>query len=161
MKNIVQSSVKIRFQDCDPFNHLYNTRYLDYFLNAREDQLLEFYGLNVFQRLAEGGQIWVVSENQVCYLRPASMQETVLIESQLIQATSRSLLVEMRMWDENKSILKSILWTNFIYFNIRTQKPEPHPAELSRLFNEIVLPVEQQTFADRKRYLTRQTRQRN
>ena len=28
-----------RFSDCDPFGHLNNARYIDYFINAREDHL--------------------------------------------------------------------------------------------------------------------------
>jgi len=35
---ILQSTYQVRFQDSDPFRHLNNARYLDYFVNAREDQ---------------------------------------------------------------------------------------------------------------------------
>ncbi len=31
--------VKIRFQDCDPFQHLNATRYFNYFFNSRDDQI--------------------------------------------------------------------------------------------------------------------------
>ena len=34
---------RVRFADCDPMGHLYNARYLDYFMHAREDQLRENY----------------------------------------------------------------------------------------------------------------------
>lgn len=40
LKKIIESKVKIRFPDCDPFNHLNNSKYIDYFINAREDQLI-------------------------------------------------------------------------------------------------------------------------
>ena len=33
---------KIRFNDGDLFGHLNNSRYLDYFINAREDHLKEY-----------------------------------------------------------------------------------------------------------------------
>ena len=36
---ILSSTAIIRFQDCDPYSHLNNGRYLDYFMNAREDQV--------------------------------------------------------------------------------------------------------------------------
>lgn len=39
----LESIAVARFQDCDPFSHLNNARYIDYFLNAREDQLALFY----------------------------------------------------------------------------------------------------------------------
>jgi acyl-CoA thioester hydrolase len=56
MQKILQSTVKVRFQDCDPFNHLYNTRYLDYFLNSREDQLLDAYNLDAFSGTMDTGR---------------------------------------------------------------------------------------------------------
>ncbi len=30
-----ETQIVIRFQDCDPFGHLNNARYIDYFVNAR------------------------------------------------------------------------------------------------------------------------------
>jgi acyl-CoA thioester hydrolase len=48
LANILRSTKKIRFQDCDPFNHLNNGRYVDYYINSREDQLLENYNIDLF-----------------------------------------------------------------------------------------------------------------
>ena len=47
LPNKLQSAVKIRFQDCDPFNHLNNAAYLNYFVNAREDQISKHYGIDI------------------------------------------------------------------------------------------------------------------
>ncbi len=153
MKKILTSITKVRFQDCDPFNHLNNSKYIDYFINAREDQLLENYNLDIFRIADQESISWVVSASQICYLRPAFTMESILIDSQLIAYTSKSLMVELRMWDEKQSKLKSMLWTNFVHYNLRTQKPMDHSAELSKLFGDILLPVEQTTFEDRRNYL--------
>lgn len=161
MQKILQSTVKVRFQDCDPFNHLYNTRYLDYFFNAREDQLLEAYNLDAFGSAADTGLVWVISSNQICYLKPIFRGEVILIDSQLIEVMPRSLTVEMRMWDENKVNLKSMLWTKFTYFNIKTQKPALHSDELTSLFNKIIAPVGQINFDDRKIALMQELRSLN
>jgi thioesterase-3 len=158
MQTILQSPVKIRFQDCDPFNHLYSTRYLDYFLNVREDQLLSAYNLNVFQDMVDKQLVWVIAGTQIAYLKPALMGETVLIASQLTAFSPRTLSVEMRMWDETGKILKSLMWTNFTYFNIQTQRPALHSDELNQLFEKILLPIEQTGFEDRKNQLIRQNR---
>lgn len=158
MQKILQSTVKVRFQDCDPFNHLYNTRYLDYFLNAREDQLLEAYNLDVFSGATDTGLVWVVSSSQICYFKPVFTGEVVIIDSQLIEATPRSLTVEMRMWDKTKVNLKSMLWTKFTYFNIKTQKTALHSQELTNLFKEIIAPVGQINFDDRKSAWIQKTR---
>jgi thioesterase-3 len=159
MKKILTTTRKVRFQDCDPFNHLNNASYLDYFLNAREDQLMENYNLDIFGIATGQGLSWVVASNQIQYIKPAFTMETILIDSQLIAATSRSLLVEMRMWDEKQTLLKSVLWTNFIHFDLKTQKPAKHGEEFSKLFTDILLPVEQTTFEARRDYLIRQRKE--
>lgn len=41
------STAIIAFSDCDPFGHLNNARYIDYFLNAREQQIKEAYDLSL------------------------------------------------------------------------------------------------------------------
>ena len=45
-----ESRVIVRFQDCDPFGHLNNSRYLDYLINARKDHLVAAYGFDIYER---------------------------------------------------------------------------------------------------------------
>lgn len=73
MHRILVNKVKVRFQDCDPFNHLNNSKYIDYFINAREDHLLENYNLDIYTMALKEGISWVVASNQISYLRPALM----------------------------------------------------------------------------------------
>ncbi|MEL1255181.1 acyl-CoA thioesterase [Flavobacterium sp. DGU38] len=149
MEKILKTKRKIRFQDCDPFNHLNNSKYLEYFLNTREDQIAEHYDLDVFQYMKKTGLSWVVASNQISYLKPAFTMETVLIESQLIQYSENTLLVEMKMWDEAETKLKAILWIKFIAFDLQTQKAANHSDDLMKLFESVVLPVDQETFEKR------------
>lgn len=149
MKKILKTKRKIRFQDCDPFNHLNNSKYLEYFINAREDQIAENYDLDIFKYMKETGLSWVVASNQISYLRSASTMETVVIESQLIQYTDNLLVVEMKMWNENETEIKAILWIKFIPYNIQTKKVANHSDDLMKLFQSVVLPVDQTIFENR------------
>ena len=72
---ILTSSTKIRFQDCDPFNHLNNGRYIDYFINQREDQVLNAYGIDIFKMIREDKKGWVVSSTQLAYIIPVFTME--------------------------------------------------------------------------------------
>lgn len=148
---ILESRTKVRFQDCDPFNHLNNGRYLDYFINAREDQLLEYYDIDIFRIAREQGLGWVVSSSQVAYLKPVFTMEEVVIETQLIQHSDKHLLVEARMWDRDKTTLKSLAWLNFVHFNLRTNKVQKHSEEFLELFREVLHPVKSITFEERQR----------
>lgn len=155
MEKILSSGYKIRFQDCDPFNHLNNASYINYFLNAREDHLLDNYNFDVFENLKTTGEAWVVASNQICYLNPANVTENVIIETQLISFTNKSVQIEMRMWNEGKNKLKALLWTTFIYFNTQTQKATNHPTAVTGLLTNILLPIEQNSFEDRRNSLMR------
>ena len=79
---LLESSHLIRFPDCDGFNHLNNARYLDYFINAREDQVWDAYDINIYHMAKAEGKSWVVGSNQIAYLKPAMLMETVVIQSQ-------------------------------------------------------------------------------
>lgn len=149
MKKTLSSFAKIRFQDCDPFNHLNNSKYIDYLINAREDQILEEYDLDMFAHIRKHNAAWVVSSHQISFLKPALIMEEVSIQSQLVQYGESNLLVEMRMLDKKEQKLKSLLWTQFTYFDLKSQQRASHPEDLMELFSRVAHPIEQKTFKDR------------
>jgi YbgC/YbaW family acyl-CoA thioester hydrolase len=133
----LETSYTIRFNDCDPFAHLNNSKYIDYMLNAREDHLKQFHQLNLDEFYKRGAG-WVVTGHEILYLRPANYNETVVIQSDLLEAGEADLLVEMRMWDETKTILKSILWTRFACVNIKTGRRDNHTPEFMEMLKDLV-----------------------
>ncbi len=147
---VFTSRSKIRFQDCDPFNHLNNARYIDYFLNARADQVLEHFDIDIF---GGSGFTWLVGSNQIAYFKPAFLNEAVTIETQIIDYSENSLVVEMRMYDEPKTHLKSVLWVTSIPISLKTQRVSPHDERLMKLFEENVIVLNEKTFEDRRKQL--------
>ena len=137
-----ESKSLIRFPDCDPFNHLNNARYIDYFINAREDHIIANMHFNIYHFAAEHGLGWVVSKNQIVYLKPAFLMETVVIDSVLLKLGETDILVEMKMWNERKDKLKSVMWSNFVHINMKTQKPEAHSQQLLDMFKPIEDPID-------------------
>lgn len=140
---IWESKTIIRFPDCDPFNHLNNARYIDYFINAREDHIMANMNFNIYHYAAENGFGWVVSKNQIAYLRPAFLMETVLIDSTLLRVGEKEVFVEMKMFNEAKTKLKSVLWSNFVHINMKTQRPENHSAEMIEKFKPFENPLQE------------------
>ncbi len=146
---VLQSKTKVRFQDCDPFNHLNNGSYINYFMNHREDALIEHYDIDIFKIAKQSGKGWVSSSNQIAYLKAAFLMETVVIESQLIGYTDSELKVEMRMYNEDKNHLKAIIWCSFVHFNLLKQKREIHTEDLMLLFKNVNNPINAFTFEER------------
>jgi YbgC/YbaW family acyl-CoA thioester hydrolase len=137
---IAESTAKIRFNDCDPFNHLNNSRYIDYLIAAREDHLLEVYGFDLYRHVQQTGMGWVVGEHRIAYVRPALLMETVVICSLVIEWQGDTIWVEMQMWNSDKTVLKCLLWTCFVHVNMKTGRKEQHPKDLEEQFVGLVIP---------------------
>ena len=149
LEKILKSKAIIRFQDCDPFNHLNNAAYLNYFTNAREDQIKNNYGIDIYAMAKESGISWVVGSNQIAYINPAFLMEDIVIESQLLNYNTTSLFVELRMWNNDQTKIKAIMWSRFVHFNLIKQKRENHSDQIMKLFERVHKPVDVLRFEDR------------
>ena len=134
-----ESTVVIRFQDCDPFRHLNNARYIDYFMNAREDHLAQFYNFRIFDVVQQTNHGWVVTKNQIAYLSPAAVQEQVIIRTQLIQMTENSLVVEGIMLNQTARRLKAVCWIEFQYIDLLAGRSATHPDDMMDFFRAVVV----------------------
>lgn len=121
----------IRFQDCDPLQHLNNAKYFDYFFNAREDQVPKLYGVEIRDLIAKFDAIWVVYNHHIAYLRSAMLGEWVSIRTRLIWYDHDTVVVEYIMLDEQETHLKTVLWTTLKYVSMKSSKTTSHSEELT------------------------------
>lgn len=135
-RTLLQSSMVARFQDCDPFGHLNSARYIEYFLDARQDQIQEHYGIELLDE--KRATSWFVRQFQIAYYRPIAVMERFIIRTRLIGADSRTLLVEGAFLSEGSDKLKALAWASFTHVNPATGKSVDHPQELMELFGRIV-----------------------
>lgn len=149
----LRSHATIRFQDCDPYGHLNNGRYLDYFMNAREDQVMNAYEFDIYHYSQTKGLGWVVTQNHIAYLRPALLMEKIAIESQILVSKPKFIQLEMRMFDQENR-LKSLLWVQFVHVDIRQSKSVAHSDQLQAVFDKVCLPVDEHDFNERLKVLS-------
>lgn len=150
----LESKTRVQYQDCDPLNHLNNSKYIDYIMAARTEQLLAHYNFNAADFAYKQGIGWVSAQTQISYLYPASWMEIVSIETRLIQFSESSLVVEGLLWDEHKTRLKSLMWAKLVHFSLETQRSCKHSEELMKLFSEVHYPLEEMlTFEERVKSL--------
>ena len=122
-------------------------------MNAREDQVWKEYDFNIYEYSHKTGLGWVVTQNQIAYLRPANLMEEVTIESQLIEVRPKYMQIEMRMYDKERN-LKSLLWVQLVHVDIKKGKAEAHSSELQELFDALCVPLEEKEFNERLRVLS-------
>ncbi|MBX3082589.1 MAG: acyl-CoA thioesterase [Anaerolineae bacterium] len=139
LTKVPESTLVARFQDCDPFGHLNNARYIDYFLNAREEHLAAHYGLHLYEHTKQTSEGWVVTNTQISYLRPVGVMEEVLIRTCLLQFSDTSLTVEGVMLDPKTFKVKSVCWMQFTYVSLATGRTIKHPDDLISIFTNVVI----------------------
>lgn len=145
----------IRFQDCDPFGHLNNSKYLDYMINAREDHLISEYDLDIFRMARHEGKSWVVGHSEIVYMKPAFVMEEVKIQSRLIEFTERYVKAEMVMLDREEEQIKAVLWSKFVHYDLKTLKSRQHEEHVMSMLNEILVPIEERKLEERAKKIGR------
>lgn len=148
-----ESTVVVRFQDCDPLGHLNNSRYIDYMINVREDHLIGHYDFNIFKMTRELGITWVVGHHELAYLKPVFVMEKVLIQTRLINYTEKYVQAEMVMYDLHKTHIKAVLWSKFFHFDVKSQKSRAHSEEHLSLFEKLLDSVAHEKVEERARHL--------
>jgi len=138
-EKMLESQALIRFEDCDPFGHLNNGRYIDYYLNARVDQLRDNYGLDIYALAQTTGKAWVVASNQIAYLREVRYMKTVKIRTCLRWYTDSDLMMEGQMLDLKTDAIISVIWTRFAYVDVRKGQKATHSEELMGLFGKVAV----------------------
>jgi len=132
-----QTEHVIRFPDCDPLGHLNNARYLDYFLNAREDHLREYYDMDIYKYSHERGEGWVVSRSLNAYLVPALLMERVQIRTRVIEPEERRVTVEALMLDQGGERLKALSRLEFSYVNLKSGRLSKHPSDIMEMIQAL------------------------
>lgn len=133
-----ESSMIIRFQDCDPLRHLNNAKYFDYFFNAREDQVPKLYGVEIMDLIKSYEAFWVVYNHHIAYLKPANLGEWVRIVTRLIHFDENTIVVEYIMTDDYKSHLKTFMWTTFKYVGMNNSRTTTHSDEVKAYLNAML-----------------------
>ncbi len=153
----VESKTQVRFPDCDPFNHLNNSKYIDYIINAREDQLKIFYNFDIHKMVKEMGISWVVAQTHIAYIVPVGVMETITIQTRLLSYNTKSVLLEAIMYDEDKTHVKAVMWSRQAHYNLRTKTSQEHSDELMQFFDRIHYPLENNSSFDDRVQLLKQS----
>lgn len=130
----------IDFQDCDPFGHLNNARYINYVMQARTQQLRDTYGFDIYEHTQKTGNGWVVGTTQISYLMPAKFNETVRIRTRLLHKDNFRIVPEAVMMSADGQRLHAVAWIEFVYVNIARGRPVKYEGEVNDLLEAIRIP---------------------
>src|SRR5918997_1713781 len=77
------SQLRVRPDDIDMFQHVHNSKYFDYVLAARYEQMETCYGMSMEQFMQEGYG-WVVKTAHVNFIRPLGLGESFQVTTGIV-----------------------------------------------------------------------------
>jgi acyl-CoA thioester hydrolase/thioesterase-3 len=121
-----ETEITVRPDDIDVNNHVHSSRYLDYVLAARYDQMERCYGMPMTAFLSHGWS-WYVKSIQIDFRRAIMMGEKILVKTWLDSFAASEVLVRFQIVkkDNRKIAAEGTVLNTMI--NIATGRTEPIP----------------------------------
>ncbi|EPG75217.1 acyl-CoA thioester hydrolase, YbgC/YbaW family [Leptospira fainei serovar Hurstbridge str. BUT 6] len=154
-----ESFIRIRFQDCDPFGHLNNARYMDYFFEARSEHLRRTGNFDFYDYGNRENKSWVVAKTQLQYLEPVKLNEVVKIVTRLTKLSANGITNEDMILDKDGTRLKAVLWVDLSFVDLSKGRPLRHDPEIFSFFESLLYEedgMENITFEARVKQLRKQ-----
>lgn len=115
------SELKVRPDDIDMFNHVHNSKYFDYVLAARYEQMETCYGMAMEEFLSLGYG-WVVRTAFVDYKRPLGLGDVFTVQTGIETINTKGCRVkfEIRIKKTNKVACDG--WFDYVMIDIKSGK---------------------------------------
>lgn len=110
---------QVRPDDIDMFQHVHNSRYFDYVLAARYDQMTQFYKMSM-ETFMEKGYGWVVHIAHVEYKRSLKMGDHFSVETGIETMHDRGCKVSFTIRESEKNKVVCTGWFDYVLIHLST-----------------------------------------
>ncbi|WP_028297546.1 acyl-CoA thioesterase [Olivibacter sitiensis] len=121
--------MKVRPDDIDMFQHVHNSKYFDYVLAARYEQMRDNYGTTM-EDYMERGLGWVIRTAHVTYKRPLKMGQEFYVETGIESIHERGCTVQFKILFKENEKVSCEGWFEYILIETATGKLTKMPEEL-------------------------------
>ncbi len=124
-----ETELQVRPDDLDMMQHVHASRYLDYLLAARCDQMERCYGMGMDRFLARGLG-WFTRVSHFEYKRPLKFGDRFLVRTWIREFYRDGVRVEFEMIrrDNGKRVAEG--WCDFTLVDLRTGRAIPLPEDV-------------------------------
>lgn len=127
-------TIKTRFRDLDPLNHVNNAVFNSYFEEARIHFVESVPELsNSFSE----GKSFVLAKCTVEYIKPIIYPQTIVIGTGCLSVGNSSVEAFQAIYDQDSKKLHAVATTKGVWFDMKTQRPTRVP-EVAKLEDMMV-----------------------
>ncbi len=121
-----ETELQIRPDDIDMNQHVHNSRYFDYVLAARYDQMGRCYGMPM-EEFLQAGYGWVVNTAHLEYKRPLNLGDTIRVTTWVDEFRIDSVKVRFEIRRKSNGKLACDGYFDYTMIGLQTGRAEKIP----------------------------------
>ena len=129
-----ESELQVRPDDIDMYQHVHSSRYMDYVLAARFDQMERCYDMPMaeFQKLGYG---WVIASTQMNFRSPLVLGDRMIVRCRIEQFTLIGLRLQFEIERQPGGKRACDGWFDYVMISIETGRPARIPEMIRRKYS--------------------------
>ncbi|MHB1686400.1 MAG: acyl-CoA thioesterase [Ignavibacteriaceae bacterium] len=134
MYSVFESEIKIRPDDIDLNNHVHNTKYLDFVLAARYEQMVRDYKMSMeeFHRLDYN---WVISVTHIEYKRALKLEDKIIVRTQIDSVNGAQSKVNFWIIKKDNGKVAAEGYIIYTMVSLKSGKPIRIPEEIITIYS--------------------------
>jgi acyl-CoA thioester hydrolase/thioesterase-3 len=121
-----ETELQVRPDDMDMNRHVHNSRYLDYVLAARYDQMERCYKMSM-EEFIKLGLGWVVRTAHLDFKRPLNLSERFIVRTWIEEILKDGVKVRFEILRKTNAKLCCDGWFHYTLINLQTARATPIP----------------------------------
>ncbi|MDP1677352.1 MAG: acyl-CoA thioesterase [Bacteroidota bacterium] len=129
-----ETEIIVRPDDIDMNNHVHNSKYFDYVLAARYDQMTRCYGMSMDEFITRGFG-WVVSGCTMHFKRAMKLGDIAIVKTQIqeMRTNGVNVLFEVVRKETNKICVDGMF--EYTMINLQTERSEKIPEDVIQKYS--------------------------
>ena len=129
-----ETRIPVRPDDIDMNQHVHNSKYFDYVLAARYDQMARCYRVSM-EDFLDRGFSWVVRASYMEHKRPLRIGDEAIVKTNVEKIQSRSVKVAflIEKASDNKAVAQG--WLDYVMVDATTGRPKTIPEDLIEAYS--------------------------
>lgn len=119
--------MQVRPDDIDMYQHVHSSRYLDYVLAARFDQMERCYKVPISE-FQQHGLGWFLAGTQINFKRPLGLGEYFIVRTWIEEFTRTGVRVQFQIDRKTDGKRCSDGWAEYVMVTVATGRATPIPA---------------------------------
>ncbi len=114
--------------------HVHNSKYYDYVLAARYDQMERCYGMSMEAFIARGFS-WVVRSSYIEHKRPLFIGDTANVRTRVEEVHKRGVKVSFEITKESDNKVVAKGWLDYTMVSLTSGRPQAIPDDIVEIYS--------------------------